>query len=96
MITHIVMFKLDASVPDAAQMIHDKLMALPDVIPQIRHFEVGMNIVESERNYDLVLVSKFDSLDDMAIYQANADHQTALAYIKTVAQSVVVVDYEMD
>jgi hypothetical protein len=94
MITHIVVFKLAENNPEHAQNIHDKLMALPEVIPEIKHYEVGMNIIESERNYDLVLISKFDDVDALNTYQVHPEHQKVVAYIKSVTQSIIAVDYE--
>lgn len=95
MIVHIVLMQFKDDIPDAAQHIHDLLVALPPKIAEIRTYEVGMNIVESERNDDLSVYSTFDSLDDLQSYQAHPDHQAVLVEIKKVATSIRVVDYEV-
>ena len=95
MITHVVFFKLAENNPEHAQNIHDKLMTLPDIITQIKHYEVGMNIIESERNYDLALISKFDNMDDLNTYQGHPEHLKVVEYIKSVTQSILAVDYEL-
>lgn len=94
MITHVVMMKLTDKSPDVTGRVRDSLMALPAKIAQIRHYEVGINAVESARAYDIVLISKFDSLEDLAIYNDHAEHQAALVYIRSVLEGVAAVDYE--
>ena len=64
MITHVVMFKLHdtADKQDVAQEIKMRLDSLPAKIDVIKTFEVGLNVLESARSYDMVLVSTFESL----------------------------------
>jgi hypothetical protein len=94
MITHIVFMKFKDGSPEAAAKARDMLMALPAKIPQIRHYEVGLNVVQAARNYDLALVSTFATLDDLNIYGSHPDHQDALVYIRSVLESSAAVDYE--
>jgi hypothetical protein len=68
MITHIVFFKLRDEHRDKTTTLRDKLMALPDKIPAIKHYEVGINMIESDRNYDIGLISRFDSMADLKTY----------------------------
>jgi antibiotic biosynthesis monooxygenase (ABM) superfamily enzyme len=96
MITHVVMFKLAQPDPATATEIRDRLMALPAKIPQIKGYEVGVNVVEADRNYDVVLVSRFDNLDDLAAYNDHPDHQEVVAFIRSVISGSVAVDYESD
>ncbi|MFW5748333.1 MAG: Dabb family protein [Chloroflexota bacterium] len=96
MINHVVMFKLAQKDRATAQELHDRLMALPDKIAQIRHYEVGINMLETPRSFDLVLISRFDSLAALSEYQAHPDHQAVLEFIRSVTSSIVAVDYEMD
>ena len=92
MITHIVFFKFK----DAANITitRDKLLALKNKIPQLRHLEVGVDVIRSERSYDLALVSKFDNLDDLQAYQIHPDHQEVVKFLADVKESIVAVDYE--
>ncbi len=94
MITHIVLMKLQDPSPEVTGKIQALLMALPPQIPQIRHYEVGVNIVASERAYDMALVSRFASLEDLDIYSKHPAHLEALQYIRSVLASAVAVDYE--
>ena len=94
MIVHIVLMKFKDSHKDQIEPIRAALVALPRHIAEIRYFEVGVNIVESERAYDLSLYSKFDSLDGLKAYQTNAVHQEVLKLIREATSSVVAVDYQ--
>lgn len=97
MITHIVFFKLneptDANVAEAKAV----LLGMDGKIPQLRHLEVGADVVRSERSYDLALVTRFDSLDDLKAYQVHPHHAgTVVPYVRTVSKSIVAVDYESE
>ncbi len=94
MLTHIVFFKLNERTPENAQKLREALLSLAGHIPQIRHMEVGVNVVPSERAYDVALFQRFDSLHDLHEYQAHPNHQDVLKYIHAVTTSRVSVDYE--
>lgn len=92
MITHIVFFKFKD--PSAITVTRDKLLALKGKVPQLRHLEVGVDVIRSERSYDLALISKFATLDDLQAYQVHPDHQEVVKYLSGVKESIVAVDYE--
>ncbi len=92
MITHIVLFKLKD--PHNIIKARDVLLGMKGKIPQLRHLEVGIDVLHSERSYDLALVTKFDTLDDMKIYQAHPVHLDVSNYISSVRESSITVDYE--
>lgn len=94
MITHVVLLKLKDDHRDAGDRLTQKMLALPPLIPQIKHFEVQPNIVESERNYDVILISKFDSLQTLKEYQQHPDHLVLLDYVRQVCSDLKVIDYE--
>jgi len=94
MIVHIIMIKLKEDQKNEAETIRTRLLALPPQIDVIKHYDVGLNIVASSRNYDVVVYSKFTSLDTMAVYIQHPKHQEVAAYIGGVADKIAVVDYE--
>ena len=67
------------------------LDALPPVIPEIKFFQVGLN--ENDDDHDAILISKFDSYDDLKTYDAHPEHQKCRAFIRGVSESRVVVDF---
>lgn len=92
MITHIALFKLIDR--HNAQKAMEVLLGMKGKIPQLRHLEVGVDVLHSERSYDLALVTKFDSMEEMKTYQAHPVHVEVLKYMTSVRESSVTVDYE--
>ncbi len=95
MLKHLVFFKFkpEAAEGDIADL-EKSLRALPALIPEVREFLVGRDVVRSERSYDLALVSGFDDLAAMNRYQVHPDHQAVVAKVKALCSSVVAVDFE--
>lgn len=94
MITHIALFKLVHANAETVEEARRVLSGLAGKIPQFRHFEVGANIFESYRSYDLALMAKFDSVEDLESYQRHPAYVEVVKYLQGVRQSVVTVDYE--
>ncbi len=100
MIKHIVLWKLKPSAEgrgreqNAAIMKRD-LEALKAKIPQLKHIEVGINIVPSEAAYDVALYSEFANEQDLNIYQKHPEHLKAADFIAKIRESRVVVDYRI-
>jgi len=95
MITHIVLFKLTDPNRESVAKTRDKLLSMDGQIPQLRHLEAGVDIIRSERSYDIALITRFDTLDDLQAYQAHPYHAgEVIPYMKSVCSSIVAVDYE--
>ncbi len=94
MFTHVVFFKLKDKSKGTLDKVKSDLLALKDKIPQIKEIEVGIDILQTERSYDIVLYSKFDSLDDMKAYQVHPEHVKFSEYISTVKEAINSVDFE--
>ena len=94
MITHIALFKLVHTNAETVEEARKVLAGLDGKIPQLRHFEVGANIFESYRSYDLALVARFESVEDLEAYQRHPAYVEVVKYLQGVRQSVVTVDYE--
>ena len=94
MITHIVLFKLLDRSPESIEKARAVLASLDGKIPQLRHLEVGADVLRTDRSYDLALVAKFDTLEDLNAYQIHPLHQQVVKYMLSVRQSAVAVDYE--
>lgn len=95
MLKHVVFFKFKPEVgeEDIADL-EKSLRALDGVVPEIREFLVGRDVVRSERSYDLALISGFDDLPAMNRYQVHPDHQKVVAKVKALCAGVVAVDFE--
>ena len=94
MITHIVMIKFKPEHIGDAPVVREKLLGLPAQIDVIRHYEVGLDVIRSERAWDLVIFSKFDSLETLAIYDQHPAHLEAVAFLRPLRSHIASVDYE--
>lgn len=94
MITHLVLFKLADRSPSNIEKTRDVLMDMEGKIPQLRHLEVGIDMLHTQRSYDLALVTKFDSLKDLEAYQTHPVHVGVARYMADVRESAVAVDYK--
>jgi quinol monooxygenase YgiN len=94
MLVHVVLFKFKPeTTADQAARLEAGLKGLPALIPEIREFRVGADIVRSERSHDLALVSAFDDLAAMQRYQVHPAHQEVVSLVKAFCAGVVAVDF---
>ncbi len=95
MITHIVLFKLADPTAENVTATRNKLLSMDGKIDLLRHLEVGVDVIRSERSYDIALTTRFDSLEDLQAYQVHPYHAgEVVPHMKSVCSSVVAVDYE--
>ncbi len=93
MIIQIALLKLVYGNAETVDAARKALAGLEGKIPQVRHLEVGVNLDYSYHSYDLSLLAKFDSLEDLQAYQSHPAH-VEVKYLQGLRQSVVTVDYE--
>jgi len=94
MITHVVLFKLKDSSQNNIEKARDVLLGMRGKIQLLRHLEVGMDVLHSERSFDIALITRFDSMEDLKAYQVNPIHLEVAKYINSVKEVSIVVDYE--
>ncbi len=94
MIRHVVLFRLRA---DVTIQERDSLMAslrkLPEVIPEIRYFEVMLDEVRSERSATYGLLSHFDTIETLRIYQEHPEHKVIAARSAELSEWIKAWDY---
>ena len=94
MVTHIVLFKLSDPTAENLSTTRDKLLGMHGKIAQLRHLEAGIDVIRSERSYDIALLTKFDSLQDLQEYQVHPYHAgEVVPHMKLVCSSIVTVDF---
>jgi len=96
MIQHLVMltFKPETD-QDHIDELERRLGILPAVVPEIRQYDFGRDILCSERSFDFGLVSAFEDLEALQRYQKHPRHQEVLQLIGRICDSVHVVDFEL-
>ena len=93
MIRHIVMWKFRPGTETEQEQFLDGLRGLQGVIPQLRASQVARSV--GADNYDAVLVSEFDSLEDLEAYKRDLRHVKVSALCKSIRIDRVAVDYEI-
>lgn len=101
MIKHVVMWKIKdngngKTKLENAKMIKEVIEALKEDIKEIINIEVGINLLEGEYAYDIVLDSQFESFEDLKNYQKHPVHVEVVKSLVDLLGSKVVVDYEMN
>jgi hypothetical protein len=91
MIAHVVLikFKDKANANEAKR----RLDTLPAHIPQIKHFEVGIDELNSGRSYHLSIYSQFESFETLGIYMVHPVHNEVSAFVDEMSEVVHTVDY---
>lgn len=99
MIKHIVLWKLDESYNSAEKeaiknALRKKLFDLQDDISELLHIEVYLNSPEAlAKNYDIMLDTVFNSVEDMEAYQAHPSHQNVVKYVQSLKLQRAAIDY---
>lgn len=96
MVKHVVLWKLAESAEghskwENARIIKERLEALKGVVPQLNSIQVGLN--ENGGDYDLVLLTEFDSMADLKAYDVHPAHQEVRAYVRKVIEQRASVDF---
>jgi len=94
MFHHIVFFKLrERGDREGAEKIKAALEAMRGKIPQLKHLEIGIDELRGDRSWDVALVTRFDSREDMEAYQGHPAHKEAIAVIAQHREQSIVVDW---
>lgn len=100
MVKHIVMFKflpeaMGRSKKENLQIAADMLNNLQGKVPTLISSEVRLNSEQADQtNYDLVLVSDFESFEALNEYIVHPLHKAVGEFMKPVRESRSCVDYE--
>ena len=94
MIKHIVCFKLKNG--EDVNKAKEVLLSMKGNIPLIRDIEVGVNILPSERSYDLILSVVLDDMKALEDYQNDPYHVNVVkTHMHKVRSASVAVDFEI-
>jgi len=94
MLTHIVCGKYKPETSDEQREEHIvKLRALPYLIPDIKSFEVGSDILRLERSFDTGLVAVYPDRAALDFYTDHPEHQKVASLGKQIAEKVISIDF---
>ncbi len=94
MIKHIVCFKLKDG--EDVEKAKDVLLSMKGNVPMIKDIEVGVDVLHSERSYDLILSVILENMKMLDEYQNDPYHVSVVKkHMHKVRQSSIAVDYEI-
>lgn len=93
MVKHIVMYKLKEPTEQNAIALQQKFLSMKGKIDVLRDIESGVDVLRSDRSFDVVLICKFDTMADMEIYRTHKVHLPVMEYVKGVVEISKSVDY---
>ena len=101
MIEHVVMWKFADSAEGKTReenmaIVRERLFALPAIIPEIKFMQIGRDVSRTEMSYDMMLVTRFDSMEDLHTYKVHPAHVGVASYVAKVNVARVVLDAELD
>ena len=99
MINHVVLFKVKdfASDEEKKQVLAQfkaQLLALKNVISELKYIEVGTHYLNPSPSFDLCLISHFDNADGLQKYQVHPAHLKVGEFVKQVTTARAAVDFE--
>jgi hypothetical protein len=74
MFTHIVLFKLKESTTENLEFVAKTLSSMNGKIEELKQLEVGVDVVKSDRSYDVGIITRFDNKEDYLAYDVNEFH----------------------
>ena len=100
MIEHVVMWKFTdgegRTKEENCAYVKERLLALPAIIPEIKFMQIGRDVSGTDMSYDMMLVTRFDSLEDLHTYKVHPAHVEVASYVAKVKTARVVLDCEID
>lgn len=93
MVKHIVMYKLKEPTEQNAVALQQKFLSMKGKIEVLKDIQSGVDVLRSDRSFDVVLICQFDSMEDMEIYRTHEVHLPVMEYVKSVVQISKSVDY---
>lgn len=93
MIKHIVMWKFKQGEEENMKKFLKGLNELKGQIPEIKKIETGINI-NPKNEYDAILISEFDSMEDIEKYKKDPRHVKVSSLCKEIREARQAIDYE--
>ena len=99
MIRHVIMWKFvdefDGMDKNGIMSeIEKKFAHLKAVIPEIKAMSVERDILRSERSFDMIYITEFESLESLETYRVHPEHVKVAKFIGAVRTAQAVTDTE--
>lgn len=74
MFTHIVLFKVKEPTAENLEFLKKTFLSMEGNIAELKKLEVGVDVIGSDRSYDIGIITRFDSKEDYLAYDINEFH----------------------
>ena len=74
MFTHIVLFKLKEATTENVEFVKNTLLLMEGNIKELKNLEVGVDVIKSDRSFDVGIITRFDSKEDYLVYDVDEFH----------------------
>ena len=71
MFTHIVLFKAKEPTEENLKFLEKTFLSMDGNIEELKQLEVGIDVIRSDRSYDIAIITRFDSKEDYLAYDVN-------------------------
>lgn len=100
MIKHIVVWRLrdealGAGKAENLERAKAAIEALRDLVPSVRHLEVGIDIGAAHDSWDIVIYSEFDDRAGLDAYQVHPEHVKVAELVGELRELRAAIDYEV-
>jgi len=74
MFTHIVLFKAKEPTKENLEFLEKTFLSMNGNIKELKELEVGVDVIRSDRSYDIAIITRFDSKEDYLAYDVDEYH----------------------
>ena len=95
MLQHYILIKFKKGTSDEhIGEFSGRMLALRTTISSIEHLEIGRDILNDARSWDLILIMRFASTEALRTYQQHPEHLSLMAFNQPSVADVASVDFE--
>lgn len=74
MFTHIVLFKVKEPTSENLDFLKNTFLSMKGNIDELKSLEVGVDVIGSDRSYNIGIITRFNSKEDYLAYDINEFH----------------------
>lgn len=74
MFTHIVLFKVKEPTSENLDFLKNTFLSMEGNIDELKSLEVGVDVIRSDRSYNIGIITRFNSKEDYLAYDINEFH----------------------
>ncbi len=97
MIRHIIMWKFvdefeGMNKEEIMNELTERFVQLKKTIPEIKYMSVEKDVLRSERSFDMIYITEFDSLETLEVYRVHPEHVKVAEFIGKVRCAQAITD----